>query len=66
VTINQLVAGGFNANQANPANSTTTGTFNGTMTLQPGNYMIEFQAQLPGYELSSPLIGTYLLAPQTQ
>ena len=35
VTINQLVAGGFNANQANPANSTTTGTFTGTMTLSP-------------------------------
>jgi hypothetical protein len=64
LTINQLVPGGYAANAALPANQSTTGTFTGSMTLSPGNYMFQFQTQKTGYQLSSPLDGTYLRQPQ--
>ena len=64
LTINQLVPGGYAANASLPANQSTTGTFTGSMTLSPGNYMFQFQTQKTGYQLSSPLDGTYLRQPQ--
>jgi hypothetical protein len=64
LTINHLVPGGYAANAALPANQSTTGTFTGSMTLSPGNYMFQFQTQKTGYQLGSPLDGTYLAQPQ--
>jgi hypothetical protein len=66
LTINQLVTGGYDANAAVPANQTSTGTFTGSLSLAPGNYMFQFQTQKTGYQLSSPITGTYLMQPQPQ
>jgi len=66
LTINQLVTGGYDANAAVPANQTSTGTFTGSLSLAPGNYMFQFQTQKAGYQLSSPITGTYLMQPQPQ
>jgi Chitobiase/beta-hexosaminidase C-terminal domain len=59
LTLNSRVAGDYAANAALPGNVERSGTFQSQWTLPAGNYLIKFQTQKAGYQLSDIVLGSY-------
>jgi hypothetical protein len=53
------ISAGFDALYSMPGNTVSTGTFTNTLSVLPRTAVIKFQTQKAGYQLSTPVYGTY-------